>query len=145
MNPDLNDAWKNFIAQGRALRIQSTPPVVRTIDAGNQDRSQGVWLFPKQDDTTKDYVFQILKSRPTRIPEFELHLPNDCYKGTIKLQTTSARIEKMSKRRRKIAMARRPSTVLTGVYPTSVKQVSQGPEDRTIELEVSFDYEVYRG
>lgn len=61
------------------------------------------------------------------------------HKGTIRLQYGNARIDRMSKRRAKIAMAKRPTTVLTGAYPTSVGEISEPDANGMITLTATFE------
>lgn len=64
------------------------------------------------------------------------------YKGTISFQKVPAKVWRMSRRRCKRAMAGRPTTLLTGCYPTNVQPVAtDDTSDKMITLSITFDFD----
>ncbi len=59
------------------------------------------------------------------------------YKQTIEVKTTNAKIRRMSKRRQKIAMVKRPYVILKNAYPVHVSPIS---EDKDF-VNMTFSYE----
>ena len=64
------------------------------------------------------------------------------YGMTVEVKLTNAKIRRMSKRRQKIALAKRPTTILKNVFPISVGEISPNADkDGNHKVNVTFSYE----
>lgn len=59
----------------------------------------------------------------------------------IHIQVSSSRIDRMSRRRRKIALSGRPTTVYAGCYPLSVGDAQEVPGTNKVEFEITYRFE----